>query len=109
MSTKSKSGTQQFILFVTYKWTQHAGVLHYARMEKFARDKHSSLLDPFEGHKEKEVLWIQFHVSYLQHFIFFITYEWTQHAEVLHYTRLRKLARDIDYSFLDPFVSHKAK
>ncbi len=48
-------------------------------------------------------------ISYSQHFIFFITYEWAQHVEVLHYTRLRKLARDIHSSLLDPFEGHKEK
>jgi hypothetical protein len=32
--------------------------------------------------------------SYLQHFIFFVTYEWAQSATALHYARLERLARD---------------
>jgi hypothetical protein len=33
-------------------------------------------------------------VPYAQHFIFFITYEWTQLTNVLHYTILERLAID---------------
>jgi hypothetical protein len=35
--------------------------------------KHSSLLDPCISYAENEVFWIQPLVSYLQHFILFIT------------------------------------
>jgi len=31
-------------------------VLHYTRLERLAREKHSSLLDPFVSYKEIELL-----------------------------------------------------
>jgi hypothetical protein len=48
--------SQHFTILVTYKWVQFAKVLHYNRMEKLARDKHSSLLGPFVSYKEVKVL-----------------------------------------------------
>ncbi len=47
------------------------------------------------------------------HFIFvnkqtlFETYEWVQKASVLRYTRQERLARDIDASLLDSFITTK--
>jgi hypothetical protein len=95
------------IFFVTYHWTQQARVLHYTRLERLARDKHSSLLGPFVSYEENEVLWIWLQVSYSQHFIFLVTYHWTQQAIVLHYTRLKWLARDKRSCLLDPFVGYE--
>jgi hypothetical protein len=51
--------SQHFISFATYKWVQLARELHYATLEKLARDKHSSLLCPFVSCKENEVLLIE--------------------------------------------------
>ncbi len=48
--------SQHFIFFVTYHWAQKARVLHYTRLERLARGKHSSLLDPFVSYEENEVL-----------------------------------------------------
>jgi hypothetical protein len=44
--------------FVTYEWTQIAGVLHDTGMERLASDKHLSLLSPFIfiSYEESEVL-----------------------------------------------------
>jgi hypothetical protein len=39
--------SQHFNIFMTYKSAQKARVLYYRILEKLARDKHSSLLDPF--------------------------------------------------------------
>jgi hypothetical protein len=50
---------QHFILFETYKWALQVGVLHYTRLERFFRDKDSSLLRLFESYKENEVLLIR--------------------------------------------------
>ncbi len=36
-------------LFSNYEWAQLAGVLHYTWLERYARNKCSGLLDPFEG------------------------------------------------------------
>jgi hypothetical protein len=41
------------------KWPNEpecARMLHYLRLEMLARDKHSSLLDPFKGYTKNEVL-----------------------------------------------------
>jgi len=40
--------SQHFIFFVTYDRTNKI-VLHYAKLERIARDKHSSLLGQFIG------------------------------------------------------------
>ncbi len=34
--------SQHFIFFVTYEFAQEARALHYTRLERIARDKHSS-------------------------------------------------------------------
>jgi hypothetical protein len=44
------------IFFVTFKWTQEAGALHLARLERVGSEKQSSLLGPSAGYKEIEVL-----------------------------------------------------
>jgi hypothetical protein len=41
-----------FILFVTYAQAYQARVLQYNRLDWLARDKHPSLLGPFECYKE---------------------------------------------------------
>jgi hypothetical protein len=48
--------SQHYIFFVTYKWTQEARALHLARLEKLGCEEQSSLLGPFTGYKEIEVL-----------------------------------------------------
>ncbi len=50
--------SQDFIFFETYEWAQLSSVLHYTRLEKLARNKHSSLLGSFINYEENEVLWI---------------------------------------------------
>jgi hypothetical protein len=47
------------IFSVTYEWVQGARVLHYTRLERLARDKHSDLLGTFISYEENEVLRIQ--------------------------------------------------
>ncbi len=56
--------------FVTYEWTQYAGVLHYSGLKRLDRDKHFSLLGLFKRYKEYEVFWIQHQESWttLPHF-----------------------------------------
>jgi hypothetical protein len=44
--------SKNFIFFVNYKWAQYAGVLQYTRVERHAKDKHSSLLGPFVSYDE---------------------------------------------------------
>ncbi len=46
-------------------------------------------------------------VPYAQHFIFFITYEWAQLANVLHYTILERLAIDKQSNLYGQFVSYE--
>ncbi len=50
------SYSQHFIFFVTCEWVQQARVLQYTRLERLARDKHSSLLGPFVSYEENGVL-----------------------------------------------------
>jgi hypothetical protein len=38
-----------------YEWAQQARVLCYNRLERFASNKHSSLLDPFVSYEENKV------------------------------------------------------
>jgi len=54
--------------------SQYARVLDLTRVERLARDRHSSLLGPYENYKGNEVLLIWLQGSYSKHFIFFITY-----------------------------------
>jgi hypothetical protein len=42
---------------------------------------------------------------FLQHSIFFATYECTEYARLLHYTRLLRLVEEKHYSLLGPFIS----
>jgi hypothetical protein len=56
---------------------------------------HSSLLVQFVSYKE------------YKHFILFVTYEWTQLARVLHYTRLERLARGKHFSLLGLLVIYE--
>ncbi len=53
---------QHFIVFVSYKWAQSAGVLHYSGLDRLAKYKHSILLGPLESYKENKVLW-KWHLS----------------------------------------------
>ncbi len=53
-------------------------LLHYTKLERVAKNKHSSLLEPFVSYEENEVLWIRAQGQYSQHFFFFVIYEWAQ-------------------------------
>jgi hypothetical protein len=85
------SYSQHFIFFTAYEWALKARVLHYNRLERIAKDKHSSLFGPFISCKKWSVVIME---SYPQHFIFFITYKCALKARVLHYNRLERLAKD---------------
>ncbi len=43
--------SQQLIFFVSYTWANNL-VLHYAGLERLARDKHYSFLSPFVSYEE---------------------------------------------------------
>jgi hypothetical protein len=45
--------SQHFIFFVSYEWAQEESVLYYTKLERVARDKHSSLLGQFVSCEEK--------------------------------------------------------
>jgi hypothetical protein len=45
--------------------------------------------------------------SYLQHFNFFITNEWTKLDRVLYYTRIERVGKGKHSSLLDLFISYK--
>jgi hypothetical protein len=57
-------------------------VLHYTWLERLPGDKHASLLASFVSYKENYVLRIWPLRRYSQHFVFFVTFEWTQEARV---------------------------
>jgi hypothetical protein len=82
-------------------------MLHYTRLKRLARDKHSSLLGPFITYEENKVLQIRTQGPYSQHVIFSASNKWAQLAIVLHYTWLKRLARDKHSSLLGPFVIYK--
>ncbi len=81
--------------------------MQYTRLEKFTRNKASSLLGQFLSYKENEVSWILPQGPYAQHFIFFVTYEYTQLRTVLHYTGLKRPSSDKHSSLLGEFLSYK--
>ncbi len=70
--------SQCFIFFVTYKWTLEA--VGFVPGKPFQHNQmwNLSLLGPFICYEDNEVLQIQHKGLYLQHFIFFETYKWTQ-------------------------------
>ncbi len=70
-------------------------------------DKHYSLLVPFVGYAENEVLRNWALVLYSQHFIFIVTYECAQMIRTLHNTRLDRLERDKHSNLFGPFESYK--
>jgi hypothetical protein len=79
-------------------------VLHSTRLERLARDKHSSLFDAFENFANKR------HPGPCsQHFSFFITYERAQKARVLHWARQERPARDKHSSLFGQFESFTNK
>jgi selenophosphate synthase len=60
LSQKSFSGcfifSSKVIYFTTYQSAQYVEMLHYKMLERLAREKNISLLDPFVSYKEKEEL-----------------------------------------------------
>ncbi len=64
---------KNFILFITYQWTQKAGMFHYTTLEMLAKDNYSSLLVPFLSYEIKETT-----DDIFKHFIFFATYKRAQ-------------------------------
>ncbi len=98
--------SQYLIFFVTYEWAEPAKVLYCTRLERLAIIKHSSLLGPLLSYGEKEVLLIWLQRPYSQYLIFFVTYEWAQHAKVLHCTRLERLANGKHSRLLGPLLSY---
>ncbi len=55
-STYRKPYSHYSIFFITYLRAQLNIVLHYSKIERVAKDKHSSLLDLFISYKENELL-----------------------------------------------------
>jgi hypothetical protein len=46
--------SQHLIFFVMYEWGVYAGVFHYTRLKKLAREKYYSFLGPFVSFKENK-------------------------------------------------------
>jgi hypothetical protein len=44
------------IFFVPYKWSHYTSLLHYTRLKRIGKNKHSNLLGPFASYEENEVL-----------------------------------------------------
>jgi hypothetical protein len=57
-------------------------MFHYTTLKSLGLYKPSRLLGPSVSYKLNEVYSMWFQQPYLQHFIFFIAYEWTQQARV---------------------------
>ncbi len=82
-------------------------MLLYARLERLATDKHSSLLEPYISYKE-----MKFCKYNSRDHIHKTSFSWKLKNEfnkliVLHNTRLERFATDKHYSLLDPFVSYE--
>jgi hypothetical protein len=50
------SYSQHFNFFITYKWVHKGILLHYTKVERLARNEHSSLLGTFVSVEKNEVL-----------------------------------------------------
>jgi hypothetical protein len=57
--------SQHFIFVITYELAQYGTVLIYTSRERLARDKHSSLLDPFVSYEENKLLLLFLHQKLL--------------------------------------------
>ncbi len=77
---------------------------YYTRLEKLVKGKQFSLLGPFASYEENEVLSIwPLELKSPGH----VRYKRAKYAIVLHYTRLKRLARDKQFSLLHPFTNCK--
>ncbi len=87
----------------TFTWVGSCGLSYklWSRVERPARDKHSSLLRKFS------IMATKCKRNFSINIYFFVTNKITQKARVLHYTRLEKLAKDDNSNLLDPFQSNK--
>ncbi len=77
-----ESYSQHFILFITYTGAQWATLFVPGNTFLPGVMKHSSYLAQCMRYEENEMLWIWSLESYSQHFIFLITYTWSQWARV---------------------------
>ncbi len=84
----------------------NAGVWHYIRLERLARNKLSCSLEPFLSYEENKGFGIRPLESYSQAF-FFVTYKWVKYAGVLNHGTLKKLTMDKHSSLLDPSLSYE--
>jgi hypothetical protein len=76
-------------------------VLHYTKLQRLARNKHTSLLGPIVSYKENELLWggsLGLYCSYVMK---------VPKKIMLHYTKLESLARNKHTSLLGLFVSYR--
>ncbi len=84
------------IFFLTYRWDPKSQT-RCTWLERFTRDKHSSLLGLFLSYEEYEVLWMQQIGHNICGLIFFITYRWVQKARMLHYFTLETVCKGQTY------------
>jgi hypothetical protein len=102
--------SQHFIFSITYKSAQLTGVLHYYTwLDGLANEKHCGFTSPFVSYEEKEVLRIHPQGPYSQHFVFFVTYKWTQQVIGLHNTKPERLASYKHSSLLLKFLRYEEK
>ncbi len=67
--------SQGLIFFVTYESVKQARLFVHGCLSNPNVINHYNLFGPFVSYEENEVLWIRYQELYLQHFIFFVTYE----------------------------------
>ncbi len=72
------SHLQKYIFSKLTKWAKLVRALNYTYLARLAKEKHSSLVGPFISYEENEVFWKLLLEAYLQHYIFFESYEMGQ-------------------------------
>jgi hypothetical protein len=75
-------------------------------LESLARDKHYSLLGPFISHEETKYYWYNSR-GHIHNTSFSLILTNRSNELVLHYTRLKRLAKDKHSSLLSSFISYE--
>jgi hypothetical protein len=81
-------------------------LVSFSRLERLAKDKHSSLLWPFVSYEENYVWWI-LHWGLYSHLS--ITYKWAKLVWLSHYTMSERLAMDKHSNSMGQLVSYEEK
>ncbi len=99
--------SQHIIFNITYKWAQHARVLHCDRPERLFGDKHSSFWGPFVSYEENEALQVRSQETYSQLIIFNVTYKWAQELWYCTMISQKGLSWINTQALGGPFVSYR--